>query len=132
MNEIKEYTEKMFEDIKHVDEFGHDWKFDLRLVIDENVNGLIGTTYNYMDAQRTNNEYLRDKFFKKFRQVVIDRMNIPVPEKKYEFEYTIYFIGGDTITDIFTIDELSSLGVIPADIDKIETNDIIKTFLNFE
>ena len=25
MNEIKEYTNKMFEDIKHIDEFGNDW-----------------------------------------------------------------------------------------------------------
>lgn len=25
MNEIKEYTEKLFEDIKHIDEFGNEY-----------------------------------------------------------------------------------------------------------
>ena len=25
MNEIKEYTEKMFDDIKHIDEFGNEY-----------------------------------------------------------------------------------------------------------
>lgn len=59
-------------------------------------------------------------------------MNIPVPEKKYEFEYTIYFIGGESITDLFTADELSLLGITSNDLTKFETDDIINTFLNFE
>ena len=32
MNEIKEYTEKIFEDIKHIDEFGNEYWFARELM----------------------------------------------------------------------------------------------------
>ena len=32
MNEIKEYTEKVFEDIKHIDEFGNEYWFARELM----------------------------------------------------------------------------------------------------
>lgn len=128
-DEIDEFN-TMFQN-KIIELYGKDWRFDFRIAIEDNGLGIV-STYNYMDVQRTNNEYLRNKYFNKLKELVIKEMKVTQPEKKYEFEYTIHFIGDDTITDIFTADELSELGIVPSDVNDIETDDVINTFLNFE
>lgn len=127
--EIDEFN-KRFQN-KIIELYGKDWRFDLRIAIDDNALG-IAVTYNYMDAQRSSIEHLRNKYFNKLKELVFKEMKETPPEKKYEFEYTIHFIGDETITDIFTIDELSLLGISSSDVSKIESDDIINTFLNFE
>ena len=63
MNEIKEYTDKIFEDIKHIDEFGNEYWFARELmtvleykewrkfdkVIKKAMEACVGSNYNASD-----------------------------------------------------------------------------------
>lgn len=60
--------------------YGKDWRFDLRIAIDDNALG-IAVTYNYMDAQRSSIEHLRNNYFNKFKELVFKEMKETPPEK---------------------------------------------------
>lgn len=130
LEEIGEFN-KLFL-AKVIELYGTNWMENLKLCIDTDCNFGIGFAYNYYEASSSNINYIKDKWFQKFRKLVIDKMDIPVPQNKFEYEYTIYFNGDNQITDFFTPDELYKLGVDKIDSESQETDDIIKTFLNFE
>lgn len=128
--EIDEFN-KQFKN-KVIELFGENWKFDYKVRIKDSLLG-IEAAYSYMDVHLSNNELLREHFLQKLRKAVFDNMNEPFPEKQFEFEYTIHFIGNnDTISDTFTKSELELMGISSSDIDTSDTDDILKTFLNFE
>lgn len=129
-DEINEFN-KLFTE-KVVELYGNNWMENLKLCIDTDINFGIGAVYNYYEASSSNISYIKEKWFQKFRKLIFDKMTIPVPKKKFEYEYTIYFGGDNQITDFFTPDELYKLGVDKIDSELQETDDIIKTFLNFE
>lgn len=130
LEEIEEFN-KLFL-AKVIELYGTNWMENLKLCIDTDCNFGIGAVYNYYDVLSSPIHSIKEKWEQKFRKLVIDKMDITVPQKKFEYEYTIYFYGDNQITDFFTPDELYKLGVDKIDSQLQETDDIIKTFLNFE